>query len=75
MFIGPPEYLTVSSSGPAGKVQYYSMGVFRLTEEKHNNKSVWYRHSEIMAMFYDNGKGNIYDHDFTDNCKTQEGAG
>ena len=50
-----PEYLTVSSSGPAGTEQYYSMGVFRLTEEKHNNKSVWYRHSEIMAMFYDNG--------------------
>ena len=52
-----PEYLTVSSSGPAEKVQYYSMGVFRLTGETHNNKPVWSRHEGTMKLFYDNGKG------------------
>ena len=53
-----PEYLTVSSSGPAGEEQYQLMGVYRLTEETHNNKPVWSRHQGPAKMYYtyENGK-------------------
>ena len=36
-----PEYLTVSSSGPAGEKQASRMGDFRLTYETHNQRPVW----------------------------------
>ena len=55
LFVGP-EYLTVSSSGPAGKEQYLRMGVYRQSGETHNNKPVWSRHDGTMKLFYDNGK-------------------
>ena len=53
-FIGP-EYLTVSSSGPAGE-RYDLMGVYQLTEETHNKKPVWSRHEGPAKLYYDSGK-------------------
>ena len=47
-----PEYLTVSSSGPAGEKFRQLMGVFRLTRETHNNKPVWARHAGPDKIFY-----------------------
>ena len=54
-FVGP-EYLTVSSSGPAGEVQSHRMGVYSLTGETHNNMPVWSRHEGPAKLFYTNGK-------------------
>ena len=53
-----PEYLTVSSSGPAGDSTISSilMGVYRLTGETNNNKPVWSRHAGPFKLFYNNGK-------------------
>ena len=55
IFVGP-YYLTVSSSGPAGKEQYRRMGVYRQSGETHNNKPVWSRHDGTQKLFYNNGK-------------------
>ena len=55
IFVGP-EYLIVSSSGPAGEKQYEKMGVYRQTGETHNNKPVWSRHQGPHKLFYSNGK-------------------
>ena len=51
-----PEYLTVSSSGPAGQKQASKMGVYRQSGETYNNKPVWSRHDGPLKLFYDNGK-------------------
>ena len=51
-----PQYLTVKSSGEAGKEQYDRMGVYEQTGEYHNKKPVWSRHDVTMKMFYSNGK-------------------
>jgi len=48
----PPEYLTVSSSGPAEEVQPGRMGVYRQSGETHNNKPVWSRHDGTQKLFY-----------------------
>jgi len=49
-----PRYLTVESSGEAGKVQYDRMGVYEKTGEYHNEKPVWSRLDGTDKMFYDN---------------------
>ena len=56
-----PEYLTVTSSGPAGVEQYDLMGVYQLTEENHNKKPVWSLlnnevYKDPVKLVYDNGK-------------------
>ena len=51
-----PEYLTVSSSGPAGEEVSVMMGVYRQTGETHNNKPVWSRQEGPFEIFYSNGK-------------------
>ena len=50
-FLGP-RYLTVKSSGEAGKEQYDRMGVYEQTGEFHNKKPVLSRHDGTMKMFY-----------------------
>ena len=55
IFVGP-YYLTVSSSGPAGKKQYDMMGVYRQSGETLNNKPYWSRHDGTEKLFYFNGK-------------------
>ena len=55
MFVGP-EYLTVSSSGPAGEVQSSRMGVYRQTGETHNKKPVWSRHEGPAFLYLNSGK-------------------
>ena len=54
IFIGP-EFLTVSSSGPAGKEQDSRMGVYRQSGETHNKKPVWSRHYGPEKLFYSDG--------------------
>ena len=54
--IAGPEYLTVSSSGPAGGFQYDLMGVYRLTGETFNKKPVWSRDEGNYTLFYNSGK-------------------
>ena len=49
--IAAPEYLTVSSSGPAGEEQYSRMGVYRLTNMTHNKKPIWSRHDGTQQLF------------------------
>ena len=51
-----PEYLTVSSSGPAGEEHYDLMGVYSLTEETHNNKPFWSRHEGPAFLYLNSGK-------------------
>ena len=51
-----PEYLTVSSSGQAGKEQDRRMGVYRQSGETHNKKPVWYRYDGTLKLFYGNGE-------------------
>ena len=53
-FLGP-EYLTVSSLGPAGEEQSSRMGVYSLTGETHNNKPLWSRHDGTATIFYTSG--------------------
>ena len=48
--------------GLAGVDQPGSMGVYRLTEETHNNKPVWSRHDGTKKLFFDNGEF------YCDNC-------
>ena len=53
-----PEYLTVTSSGPAGVEQYDMMGVYRQTGETHNKKPVW---SRVQGPgIWDQGPEEIY---------------
>ena len=52
--VAAPEYLTVSSTGPAGEKQASRMGDFRLTNEIHNNKPVW--SSSNQKLYYNNRK-------------------
>ena len=51
-----PQYLTVKSSGEAGKKKSGRMGVYEQTGEYHNKKPVWSRHDGTEKMFYSFGK-------------------
>ena len=51
-----PQYLTVKSSGEAGKEWFEMMGVYEQTGEYHNKKPVWSRHDGTQKMFYTKGK-------------------
>ena len=55
------EYLTVSSSGPAGEAQSSRMGVYNLTGETHNNKPVWSRYDGTEKIWYSSGNFIFYD--------------
>ena len=54
--VAAPEYLTVSSTGPAWTKQADMMGVYHLTGESHNGKPTWARHEGAEKIFYANGK-------------------
>ena len=54
--VAAPEYLTVSSTGPAWTEQAWTMGVYHLTDESHNGKPTWARHVGAEKIFYTNGK-------------------
>ena len=54
--VAAPEYLTVSSTGPAGTVQASRMGVYHLTGKYHNFKPTWTRHDGTQEIFYSSGK-------------------
>jgi len=49
-----PVYLTVTSTGPAGKKQGSRLGVYQQIGETHHGKPVWERHDGTMKLFYDN---------------------
>ena len=51
-----PQYLTVKSVGEAGKQWYGLMGVYHLTGEKRNKRSVWSRHDGKGKIYYNSGK-------------------
>ena len=47
-----PEFLTVSSSGPAGEYHPIVMGVYSLTEETYANKPVWSNYDGSKKIYY-----------------------
>jgi len=50
-----PVYLTVTSTGPAGKEQTSKMGVYQQQRgQTHNGRPVWERHDGTEKLFYDN---------------------
>ena len=51
-----PQYLTVKSSGEAGREQSGRMGVYLSTGEYHNEKPVWSKYDGTQKIFYDDGK-------------------
>ena len=55
VFTGP-EFLTITTSGPAGELWSRKMGVYRQSGETHNKRPVWSRLDGKLQLFYDNGK-------------------
>ena len=49
-------YLTIKSSGEAGKANHGVMGVYQQKGEYHNEKPVWSRHDGTMKIYYSYGK-------------------
>ena len=56
MYILEPEFLTISSKGPAGEARYVSMGVYHKTEQMYNERAVWEKHDKKQKLYYGNSK-------------------